>query len=188
MQREKITFEASQPVQVKLDRSESKPIDGRNGTDYMRVCDDDARILFAPEGLELAITESGAAAGDIIQITKIPGRGKEIIWNVGIVGDQEQPAPPPRRQPAPRNTSQPQPAAQLATRERKQPAEPAAIGISSEATEMTAAYVAAIQATTAAEAYAQRLGMPAVFRISDGDTITRVALSIYIQRAKGGSK
>ncbi len=183
MTREKITFEPSQPVQMKLDRSESKPIDGRNGTDYMRVCDDDARILFAPEGLELAITESGAQAGDVIQITKIPGRGKEIIWNVGIVGEQ-QPAPAPRRQPAPRNTSQPQPAAQLATRERK----PEAIAISAEATEMTAAFVAAIQATTAAEAYAARLGTPAVFRLCETDIICRVALSIYIQRSKAAAK
>ena len=185
MQREKITFEPSQPVQMKLDRTESKPIEGRNGTDYMRVCDDDERILFAPAGLELAITESGAQAGDVIQVTNA-GTLKKPIWNVGIAGEQ----PAPSRQTARRNilleipTSQPQPAAAMATRERK----PEAIAISGEATEMTAAFVAAIQATTAAEAYAARLGTPAVFRLCETDIICRVALSIYIQRSKAAGK
>lgn len=158
MAREKITFEPGQPVQVQLDKSDSKPIEGRNGTDYMRVCDRDQRIMFCPEALELAITESGAAAGDVIEI-RTTGKGKNLRYSVGIVG---QPQPAAARPHSPRASS---------------------TAAAVDAALMADAYAAAILATGQAEEHAVRAGVRDL-HLTDADTITRVALTIFIQRSK----
>jgi hypothetical protein len=186
--REKITFEPGQEVQAKLDRTESKPVASRNGgTEYMRVCDDDERIMFAPEGLELAITESGATAGDVISIRQM-GRGKTTRWDVAIVGDVPAAAP----QPAPRSQRGPQPAARLAMSNTQQLAErediqPPQRSISSDAAELASAYAAAIEATAAAESYAAAAGVRDI-RFSDKETITRLAMTVFIARSKQGGR
>jgi hypothetical protein len=166
--RDKIKFEPGVAVRALLDKNESKPIEGRNGTDYMRVVDNDERIMFCPEELEEAIHQSGAAAGDVIQITQ-KGKGRTARWEVGIIGDTRQGQPRPAAPPA-----APQPAAT--------PIAPART-ITAPAVEMTAAFIAAIQATREAEAYAAREGLRN-FHACDTDTITRIALTIFIQGAK----
>src|ERR1700744_2546439 len=88
--REKITFEPGQAVRVTLDNDTGKPVDGRTGTQYMRVVDDDQRIIFADPALEQAIVESGATAGDVVQIIKI-GTGKRARWDVAIMGEPQTP-------------------------------------------------------------------------------------------------
>jgi hypothetical protein len=67
--RNKITFE--ERVQILLDKDEAKKVDGRTGPEYMRVCDNDASIIFAPRALEAAIQAAGARAGDIVQIDRL---------------------------------------------------------------------------------------------------------------------
>jgi hypothetical protein len=167
--REKITFTAGKAVRTMLDQPEGKPVDGKNGPQYMRVCDNDQRIMFIEPELEEAIKQSGATAGDAIQITQI-GKGRTAAWDVGIIADTRPIQPRP---PAP-SFRPPAAAAALAPPERQ---------ITGDAAQLTAAYVAAIEATAAAEAYASQHAIRDL-HLADADTITRCALSIYIQRAK----
>jgi hypothetical protein len=180
--REKITFEPGQAVRVKLDQPQGKQVDGRTGPQYMRVVDDDERIIFADPELEQAIRECGAEGGDVIQILKI-GNGKKARWDVGIVaGTTQQPTPqqpPTRSRPAELGPSFEQ---QLADRKAQQ--QPAPAAITSETAEMTAAFVSAIDASAEAERYASRAGIRD-FHL-DTDAIKNLAVTIYIHRAKGG--
>ncbi len=178
--RNKITFE--QRVQVLLDKDEPKQVDGRSGPEYMRVCDNDASIIFAPPALEAAIQAAGARAGDVIQIDRLT-RGKAVEWQVGIIGDTSHPPEQLRaRTAAALRTAAPAAAA---------PARPTGPAIRSDAAEdaaaMAAAFAAAIIATGEAEQHAARAGIREL-RLTDRETITRVALSIYIGRQKAGAQ
>jgi len=176
MAREKITFAPNTPVQTQLDKSESKPIEGRNGqTDYMRVCDADERIMFCPQSLENAIQESGAQAGDVIRIIQ-RGTGKATRWDVGIISESQAHTHQADHNGAPRKYARPvaEPLG-ISTADI-----PAGRSISSEAAEMTTALQAAIEAAHAAEIYAARAGMQG-FRLNPAD-VKALACTIYIQR------
>ena len=175
MAREKVTFE--ERVQVLLDRDEGKAVESRTGaTEYMRVLDNDQRIMFAPAALEASIQASGAKAGDLIQIDKVK-QGRTWIWEVAILSDM-----PPARQARPAA----QPAQQRAAAPPARQAQPAQSEITHEALAMTTAFMAAIQAAGEAEAYAVQQGMRD-FSLSN-ERITNLAITIYIQRAKAGSR
>jgi hypothetical protein len=180
MAREKVTFE--ERVQVLLDRDEAKPIASRDGgTEYMRVLDHDKRIMFCPPALEAAIKASGAKAGDLIsidQLTTGTGRSARTHWDVAIISDPE-PAAPARRAgaatvpaAAPGRPAAAQPAAPPADRD-----------TAAQAAAMASAFRAAILATGDAEQHAAAMGIRDLV-LSDAETITRVALSIYIQGAR----
>jgi hypothetical protein len=177
--REKIELKPG-VIRTQIDRTQSKPIEGRDGaTEYMRICDDDERILFCPAGLEAAIAESGAQAGDIIEIAQ-KGKGKSATWSVGIVS-----ATKPHTLTRPNGPALHQHAALGITEADAQPARPTATRqVSTDTTDMAAAYMAAIEATTAAEQYATHAGLE--LNLTTADTITRVALSIYIQQTRSG--
>jgi hypothetical protein len=179
MAREKVTFE--ERVQVVLDRDEGKPVESRTGaTEYMRVLDNDQRIMFAPAALEAAIKDSGAKAGDLIQIDQLK-HGRTTRWEVAILSDM------PPAQPARQERTAAQPAQQRAAAPPARPQQaPRPSEISAEAIEMTTAFMAAIQAAGEAEAYAVQQGMRD-FSLSN-ERITNLAITIYIQRAKAGSR
>lgn len=173
--REKITFTPGQKVIATLDQNAGKPVDGRSGPQYMRVVDNDSRIMFIEPALEQAISESGAGAGDVIQILQI-GKGKAARWDVGIVSETREPARP--------HNAEATPPAKVRQSETNTPAAPAR-QITRDAIQMTEAYAAAIEATAAAEAYATLHNLRDL-RLSDPETITRLAITVYIQRGKEG--
>lgn len=175
--REKLIIEPGQTVQVSLDKEDGRPVESRTGkTEYMRVVDHDERIIFAPLELETAIKASGANAGDVIQITR---RGK-TAWDVAIVQEDPRYARNPEhyRPTRPKNIVTLPAVAQVA------PAPTPAREITADAAEMTSAFVAAIEASQAAEQYAEGVGLRD-FRLNT-DAIRALAVTIYIQRAKGG--
>lgn len=194
MSREKITFEPNIPVQTTLDKSQSKPIEGRNGqTDYMRVCDNDERIMFCPEGLEQAIQESGAKAGDVVRIIQ-RGTGKKTTWDVGIISEDTRHLahvhPPAAREIAQAAASQRNASRHAANHAAElginaADLQPAGRQISTEAAEMTSALTAAIEAARAAELYAKMAGIEG-FRLQAGD-VKALACTIYIQRLQAAA-
>jgi hypothetical protein len=148
----------------------------------MRVCDNDASIIFAPPALEAAIQAAGARAGDVIQIDRLTHtdrqtRKKVVDWEVAIVGDAQEPQPPARPAPAQRAAAPPAAAARP----------PAHREITSDAAELVSAYAAAIEATAAAEQYAAATGLRDI-RFSDRETITRLAVTVFINRSEKGGR
>lgn len=175
--REKITFQPGRPELVKLDFGpDGIEREGRTGPQYMYTCDDDRRIMFVDPPVRELILETGAQEGDSVRITKGARKGN---WRVDRI--ETEPAQPMQRAAAPPaidRAAAPRPAAQP---------EAAARLITAEAADMTAAFVAAIEATGAAEAYAPTAGVRDL-ALTRADTITRVALAIYIGRRQAGSR
>lgn len=172
--REKLIIEPGQTVQVSLDKEDGRPVESRTGkTEYMRVVDHDERIIFAPLELETAIKASGANAGDVIQITR---RGK-TAWDVAIVHEDPRYA---------RNPEHYRPTPSKVIRQAASTPVPVAAPareITGDAAEMTSAFVAAIEASQAAEQYAEGVGLRD-FRFTKDD-IRALATTIYISRTKG---
>jgi hypothetical protein len=187
--REKLTIEPGNKAVVHLDRNEGKPVESRSGkTEYMRILDHDARIIFAPEELEQAITASGATKGDVIQIERITSSR----WDVAIVHsarttDRDAPidlSPDKVTTGLRQWSSKPQPIAAVAPRQLAQaPLPPARGTIDTDAATMTAAFMSAMEAAKAAEQFAEREGLRD-FRLNS-DAIRSLAVTIYIQRTKG---
>jgi pyruvate/2-oxoglutarate dehydrogenase complex dihydrolipoamide acyltransferase (E2) component len=66
---------------------------------------------------------------------------------------------------------------------RQPPAAPAQREITSDAAELASAYAAAFEATAAADQYAKAAGVRDL-RFSDKETITRLAMTVFIARSK----
>jgi hypothetical protein len=164
--REKVKFSEKTPVLVKLDFNDGTECTSRTGeTQYQYTVNDDAGIMYVDPPIRNYIQAEGAKAGDVIRITKFGADARQWVVEKALSpvrGAAAFPATPASSQP------------QAPTR-----------AIDAEAARMAASFSAAIEATAAAEQYAAAAGIRSL-TLSDRDTITKVALSIYIQRAKDG--
>jgi hypothetical protein len=179
--REKVKFSEKTPVMVKLDFNDGTECTSRTGeTQYQYTVDDDKRIMYVDPPIRNYILAEGARAGDVIRITKYGADARQWMVERALPAVRGAAAfPPLEAAAAPRQQHIAGPTAADET-----PA-PKARAIDTEALRMAASFSAAIEATAAAEQYAAAAGVRSL-TLSDRETITKVALSIYIQRAKDG--
>jgi hypothetical protein len=177
--REKVTFDPNVPVTVTLEFDGGKQVQGRYGPQFLYWLDGQ-RSMFVDANVHEQIKASGAAAGDTLEITRRKtGRTEE--WEVVHIVDEPQATAPP---PATRRQSSPAPAAAAAPAPR--PAQqPAPAPITRATTDLTAAFCQAIDALTEAREYGRRAGLD--LRWDTGD-VRAVAISIYIDKCKGGAR
>jgi hypothetical protein len=201
--REKITFKPGAKVQAVIDQSQGKECEGNNGTQYMRVCDNDQRIMFCDPELEEAILQAGATAGDAIQIVKtVEGKGDSrfTTWDVAIIsefGQRAHEAAEAKKRPAP-VTARTAAAAAAEKRNREidertarrneelaLQQQPLAVPpvITPASVELVAALKSAIDAAMEATRYAAMQAFPVTFSSED---IRTMANSIICRKEKGG--
>jgi hypothetical protein len=185
-QRQKIEFEPNIPVSMTLEFDGGKPVAARNGTQYLYWVDGQ-RSMFMDEEPHQMIQATGAKAGDTLEICKTL-QGRKVGWEVVHVVDE--PAPPADEHS--RTTSQPMSRkASTPTRPDPQPARPAAASqpapqvITATTAALTSAFCVAIDALTEAREYARRKGLEMPIT---ADAIRAVAISVFIDKCKGGSR
>jgi len=190
-QRTKIDFEPNIPVTMTLEFDGGKPVAGRNGQQYLYWVDGQRSMFLDAEPHQM-IQQTGAVAGDTLEITKTL-KGRTVGWEVVHVVDE--PAPEsdehsrttalpmsrPAPQPARSTATRPLPAGQPAPRNSNpQPAPPAA-PITPATCNMLSALCSAIDALAEAKTYAERKG---VKMLIDAEMIRRTATTIYIGRGE----
>jgi len=192
-QRTKIDWEPNIPVTVTLEFDGGKEVAGRQGPQYLYWVDGQRSMFLDPQPHDL-IQQTGAKAGDTLEITKTL-RGRKVDWEV--VHILEEPAPEsdehsrttaqpmsrvaPQRargtaatsQPAPRNMPASTPAPEI-----QQPITGATLSL-------TSALCNAVDALLATRDYARSKGIEMPIT---ADAIRAVAISVYIDRCKGGSR
>ena len=184
-QRQKIEWQPNIPVTVVLEFDGGKEVAGRQGPQYLYWCDGQRSMFLDPEPHEL-IQATGAKAGDTLEICKTL-QGRKVGWEVVHVVDE--PAPPADEHS--RTTSQPM-SRKASTPTRPDPparvnAVPASTPqvITPTTATLTSAFCCAIDALTEAREYAKRKGLEMPIT---ADAFRAVAISVYIDRCKGGSR
>lgn len=199
-QREILKPQMNVPLTVHLDQGpEGKEKTGQYGTDYQYTVNQNAGVMWLPAEGRDALIQSGAQAGDDVQIVKSM-RGKQVVWSAQVVSDAAEvpaasngvqvsytsgvkfparvyaqpaqaPVAAPRTAPAPRPAPQPQPETRIT---------PVAMQLAS-------CFCAAIDACLEAETYAKSKGLAIEFNAED---LRAVALSVYIgaQRQQAGAQ
>jgi hypothetical protein len=178
--REKVTFDPNVPVTVTLEFDGGKQVQGRYGPQFLYWLDGQ-RSMFVDANVHEQIRATGAVAGDTLEITRRK-KGRADEWEVVHILDEPGQAAAPPPPPQTRRPSSPVPAAATAPRPTQQPA-PAPITRAT--TDLTAAFCQAIDALTEAREYGRRAGLD--LRWDTGD-VRAVAISIYIDKCKGGAR
>lgn len=184
-QRQKIEWEPNIPVTVTLEFDGGKEVAGRQGPQYLYWVDGQRSMFLDPAPHDM-IQQTGAKAGDTLEITKTL-HGRKVDWEVVHVCDE--PAPPADEHT--RTTSQPmsQPRRSTATRPlpptspqpRNTPAPQIAQPITPATCNMLSALCSAIDALAEAATYAERKGIKMHV---DAEMIRRTATTIYIGRSE----
>jgi hypothetical protein len=168
-----IRFDWDSPVNVALQFSEGKQVEGRYGDSLLFSCTN-GRRFFAPLSVGPQLTALGIQPGEAITITKRK-RGKAAVYEVGRAGD---PIPRPAAAPAPVRAPAPRAAA---------PAPAPAADASAAATQPPPTvrrtvyeyYKAAIDILAESEKYAKARGFEVEF---NGEDVRALAATLIIQR------
>ena len=99
MAREKLTLPDDDALVIKLDfgpEGVEYPSKYGKGTEFMYTVNDDQNIIYLKPEAREAVMNSGAEAGNEIAITK-RRVGRNTEYFVEILGDAQEPAPPPAR-------------------------------------------------------------------------------------------
>ena len=173
-QREKIDFEPNLAVEVTLEFDGGKPVAGRNGPQYLYWVDG-GRSMFLDPAAHEQIQATGARAGDKLEITKTL-RGRSIGWEVVHVVDEPNTytAAPPAARPRPASSPAAAPAPTAPARE-----------INAYTVQLVTAFHTAIDALIEAQRYAKTQGLDLPIT---ADAIRSTAISVFIDRCKGGAR
>lgn len=194
MQREVVKLDYDVPAIVKLDFGEGVQVEGKFGVQWQYTLNDNTAVMWLPKSGRDALAQSGAQAGDSVQIVKSM-RGKTTTFHAQVVSDAHAPAPAPAPTPIRNGAKIPQRAyyqpdpmasqaalAQHITRESKPepapaPPPPAVREVHPVTEQLTSCLKSAIDAAAAAQEHARERGLGVTFTSED---VRAIALSVYI--------